>query len=146
MTSENTPESSTERTELPEQPEQPVRGQRRRRASDSQEQRALLPPPRMRELLAYHSKDIQEAQDFISGAERRFRLDRGYYYPDNTSKINYCVLVFESKPYHQWSVFEEDTGGPGHTIWEQFKAYLFESICNIDNRQMSAMESYKNAY
>ena len=100
----------------------------------------------MRELPAYHGKDIQEAQDFISGAERRFRLNRGYYYPDDTSKIDYCVLAFESKPYRQWSVFEEDTGGPGHIIWEQFKAHLFESICDIDNRQISTMELYKNAY
>jgi hypothetical protein len=96
MTSENTPESSTERTERPERPEQPER--RCRRESD-QELRPL--PPRMRELPAYHGKDIQEVQDFISGAERRFRLDRGYYYPDNTSKIDYCILVFESKPYRQ---------------------------------------------
>jgi hypothetical protein len=139
MTSENIPESSTEHTERPEQPER-----RRRRESDLQELRPL--PLRMRELPAYYGKDIQEAQDFISGAERRFRLDRGYYYPDDTSKIDYCVLAFESKPYCQWSVFEEDAGGPGYTIWEQFKAYLFESICDIDNRQMSAMESYKNAY
>jgi hypothetical protein len=81
MTSENTPESLTERTE---RPEQPTGGQRRRRASDSQEQRALPPPPRMRELPAYYGKDIQEAQDFLSGAKRQFRL---------TSPVTICLWI-----------------------------------------------------
>ena len=137
MASTNTPESSMERTE------QAQPGRRRRRESDTQEQR---PPPRLRDLPAYHGKDIQEAQDFISGAERRFRLDRGYYYPDDTSKIDYCVLAFESKPYRQWSVFEEDAGGPGHTTWEQFKTHLFDSICDTKNRQLSAAVAYEEAY
>jgi hypothetical protein len=103
-------------------------GQRRRRESDTQE-RPL--PPRIRELLAYYSRDIQEAQDFISGAERPFRLDRGYYYLDDTSKIDYYILAFKTKPYRLWSVFKEDAGGPGHTTWEEFKTHLFESICDI---------------
>jgi hypothetical protein len=72
----------------------------------------------MRELLAYYSRDIQEAQDFISGAERRFRLNWGYYYPDNTSKIDYYVLAFETKPYRRWYIFKEDARGPGYTTWE----------------------------
>jgi hypothetical protein len=137
MVSTNTLESSTERTERTERTEQAQLAQlerRRRRESDSQDQRSLPPPPRMRELPAYHGRDIQEAQDFISGAERRFRLDRGYYYPDDTSKIDYYVLAFESKPYRQWSVFEEDARGPRHTTWEQFKAHLFDSICDTSNR------------
>jgi hypothetical protein len=116
---------------------------RRRRDSDEPERRP--PPPRIRELLSYYGKDIQEAQDFISGAERRFRLDGGYYYPDDTSKIDYCVLAFETKPYRQWSVYEEDAGGPGHTIWGQFKEYLFDSICDTANRQLSASVQYHNA-
>jgi hypothetical protein len=141
-----TTESSVEHTEHIEH----TIGQRRRRESDSQEQRLPLPPPppppRMRELPAYYGKDIQEAQDFISGAERRFRLDRGYYYADDTSKIDYCVLAFEAKPYRQWCVFEEDAGGPGHTTWEQFKAHLFESICDKENRLLGAAEAYERAY
>jgi len=112
MASASTPESSRERTERIERTEQPQR--RRRRESDSQ---VIRPLPRMPELPAYYAKDIQEAQDFISKAERRFRLDRGYYHPDDTSKIDYCVLVFESKPYRQWSVFEADTG-VGNTTWD----------------------------
>jgi hypothetical protein len=136
----STPESSMERTE---QPERQVhdRGQRRRRESDTQEQR---PPPRLRELPAYYGRDIQEAQDFLSGAERRFRLDRGYYYPDDMSKIDYYVLAFESKPYRQWSIFEEDAG-VGNTTWEQFKAHLFDSICDTKNRQLSAIMAYEKA-
>ena len=87
MASASTPESSRERTERTEQPQR-----RRRRDSDTLEPRR--PPPRMPELPAYYAKDIQEAQDFISKAERRFRLDRGYYHPDDTSKIDYYVLAF----------------------------------------------------
>ena len=74
--------------------------QRRRRESDTPEARILL-APRVRELPTYYGKNIQEAQDFLSGAERRFRLDRGYYYLDNTLKFDYYVLVFKSKPYRQ---------------------------------------------
>jgi hypothetical protein len=143
MASTSTPESSMERIE---QPEQRVRDgeqqQRRRRRDSDSEQR---PPPRIPELPAYFGNDIQEAQDFISKAERRFRLDRGYYHPDDTSKIDYCVLVFEQKPYRKWSVFEEDAGGPGNTTWEQFKAHLFDSICDTENRQMSAIMAHHRA-
>jgi len=133
MASASTPESSQERTEQPQR--------RRRRESD---QEPIRPPPRMPELLAYFGKDIQEAQDFISKAERRFRLDRGYYHPDDTSKIDYCVLAFESKPYRQWSVFEADTG-VGNTTWDQFKAHLFDSICDTTNRQLNAAVAYEKA-
>lgn len=117
---------------------------RRRRDSDTLEAR-IPPAPRVRELPTYYGKNIQEAQDFLSGAERRFRLDRGYYYPDDTSKIDYCILAFESKPYQQWSVYKEDIGGPGHTTWEQFKTHLFDSICDIKNRQLSAAVAYEKA-
>jgi hypothetical protein len=65
-----TPESSSEHAKH-------MAGQRRRRDSDLHDQRPP-PPPRIRELLVYYGRDIQEAQDFISGAERRFQLDRGY--------------------------------------------------------------------
>ena len=99
----------------------------------------------MPELPAYYGNDIQEAQDFISKAERRFRLDRGYYHPDDTSKIDYCVLAFEQKPYRKWSIFEEDAGGPGHITWEQFKTHLFDSICDTQNRQMNAIVAYQEA-
>ena len=133
MASASTPESSREHTEQPQR--------RRRRESD---QEPIRPPPRMPELPAYLGKDIQEAQDFISKAERRFRLDRGYYHPDDTSKIDYCVLAFESKPYRQWSVFEADTG-VGNTTWDQFKAHLFDSICDTTNRQLSAAVAYEKA-
>ncbi|PMD47752.1 hypothetical protein L207DRAFT_576513 [Hyaloscypha variabilis F] len=96
------------------------------------------------QLPAYYAKDIQEAQDFISKVERRFRLDRGYYHPDDTSKIDYYVLVFESKPYRQWSIFEADTR-VGNTTWDQFKAHLFDSIYDTTNRQLSATIAYKKA-
>ena len=92
----------------------PSRGQRRPREDDTQE-RPLPLPPRIRELLAYYGRDIQEAQDFLSGAKRRFRLNRGYYYPDNTYKIDYYILAFKTKLYRQWYVFKEDARGPGHT-------------------------------
>jgi hypothetical protein len=137
MASVSTPESSVERTERTEQPQR-----RRRRESDSQ---AIRPPPRMPELPAYYAKNIQEAQDFISKAECRFCLDRGYYHPDDTSKINYCVLAFQTKPYRQWSVFEEDARGPRNTTWEQFKAHLFNSICDTTNRQLGAAVAYEKA-
>jgi hypothetical protein len=98
----------------------------------------------MPELPPYYGNDIQEAQDFISKAERRFRIDRGYYHPDDTSRIDYCVLSFQQKPYRQWSVFEEDIG-VGNTTWEQFKTHLFNSICDTENRQMNAVVAYQEA-
>jgi hypothetical protein len=52
----------------------------------------------VRDLPTYYRRTIEEAQAFISGVERRFRLDRGYYYGSDQEKIDFCILAFVEYP------------------------------------------------
>jgi hypothetical protein len=47
----------------------------------------------------------KKPKDFISGAERRFRLDRGYYYPDDTWAI-YRPTAQEGNTIKRCSLFK----------------------------------------
>ena len=129
-------ESSTEHTN--------TLGRRRCCNSNTDEGQRLL--PRLRDLPIYYGRDIQEAQSFLAGAEQRFCLNKGYYYPDDTSKIDFCVLAFNTKPERQWQIFKEDAGGPGNTTWAQFKEHVFELICDTENRRTSALVSLTDAF
>jgi hypothetical protein len=64
-------------------------------------------PPQVRDLPTYYGRTIEEAQAFISGAERRFRLDRGYYYGSDQEKINFCILAFAEYPERLWTSYEK---------------------------------------
>ena len=102
------------------------------------------PAPKIPKMPPYKGKNIQEAQTFIAGAERRFRQDNGYYYGTDQAKIDFCVLAFETKPERSWTQYESDAG-VGNTTWEEFKDFLFDSIIDKDNRILSAANKYEVA-
>lgn len=76
--------------------------------------------PKFRDLPAYNGKTLREAQTFLDGAERRFRIDAGLQYRDDQSKINYCVLAFGTAPAAKWERYERRRG-VGTTTWGQFR-------------------------
>ncbi len=104
----------------------------------------IRPAPKIPKMPPYKGKNIQEAQTFIAGAERRFRQDNGYYYETDQAKIDFCVLAFETKPERSWTQYESEVG-VGNTTWEEFKDFLFDSIIDKDNRILSAANRYEGA-
>ena len=115
-----------------------IQHQKRQRDDEEEEERRL--PPRVRELPTYYGRSIEEAQAFIAGAERRFRIDGGYYYDTDERRIDYCVLAFAQGPERVWSTYEE-TEGP--ITWVQFKKHLLDSIRDPISRRFSATKEYK---
>jgi len=99
---------------------------------------------KFRDLATYHGKNIKEAQAFIAGAERRFRIDQGYRFPTDTAKIDYCVLAFGTQPAARWNRYERREG-IGRTTWEEFKEWLMDSILDKTNRVFAASEEYNRA-
>ena len=114
----------------------------KRRRDDEEEERRLLPPPppHIRKLPTYYGRSIEEAQAFIAGAERRFRIDGGYYYDTDEKRIDYCVLAFAEGPERVWSAYEE-TEGP--VTWDQFKEHLLDSIRDPVSRRFGAVREYE---
>jgi hypothetical protein len=82
-------------------------GQKRQRIHTLVDGRRRMPPPEVRDLPTYYGRTIEEAQAFISGAERRFWLDRGYYYGSDQEKIDFCVLAFAEYPKRLWTSYEK---------------------------------------
>ncbi|KFY17373.1 hypothetical protein V491_05014, partial [Pseudogymnoascus sp. VKM F-3775] len=113
----------------------------------------LLPPlhtrtacdaPKFRDLPVYNGKTLREAQTFLDGAERRFRIDAGVRYKDDQSKIDYCVLAFGTAPAAKWERYERRRG-IGATTWDQFREWIKDSIVDPANRAFDAVTSYNDA-
>jgi hypothetical protein len=118
-----------------------IAAQRQKRQRDEEEEeRRPPPPPHVRELPTYYGRSIEEAQAFIAGAERRFRVDGGYYYDTDEKRIDYCVLAFAEGPERIWSAYEE-TEGP--ITWDQFKEHLLDSIRDPISRRFGAAREYE---
>ncbi len=106
--------------------------------------RAIRDAPKFRDLPTYASKTLREAQTFLDGAERRFRMDDGARYPSDQSKIDYCVLAFGPALGAKWERYER-RAGLGATTWEQFKEWMKDSIVDPANRAFDAVTSYNSA-
>ena len=86
---------------------------------------------------------IQEAQAFISNAERCFTQAEKFYHNYDQRKIDDCIATFEIEPEWKWADYE-DSVGVGNTTWEEFKEYLLESITNKDNHILNISARYEN--
>ena len=114
--------------------------QKRRRDDNNEEEEERRLPPCVRALPTYYGRSIKEAQAFILGAERQFRINGGYYYNMDEKRINYCVLAFAQRPERVWSAYKE-TEGPA--TWVQFKEHLLDSIRDLILRRVRATKEYK---
>jgi hypothetical protein len=101
-------------------------------------------PPKIRDLPVYAGKSLQDAQAFIAGAERRFRVDNGYHYPTDTSKIDACVLAFGKGPAAKWESYERRVGVT-KISWEEFKDWIMDAIQDRTNRAYTAASLYGEA-
>lgn len=101
-------------------------------------------PPKIRDLPVYSARNLQEAQGFIAGAERRFRVDDGYHYSNDTARIDACVLAFDKGPAAKWESFERRVGIDKIT-WEQFKEWIMDGIQDKANRSYGAATQYVRA-
>ena len=100
--------------------------------------------PRFRDLPTFNGKSIKEAQAFVAGAERRFRIDANTQYPTDQDKIDYCALAFGTGPAAKWERHERREG-LGRTTWAQFKEWMLDSIIDPSNRAFDAITSYNAA-
>jgi hypothetical protein len=122
----------------------------RRESMDFEEEPRTRPPrtaheaPKFRDLPTYNGKTLREAQTFLNGADRRFRMDGGTRYPDDQSRIDYCVLAFGPGPAAKWERHEQ-RAGLGNTTWAQFREWMMDSIIDPSNRAFDAITSYNNA-
>lgn len=118
-----------------------------KRLSDEQPpspRRATRDAPKFRDLPVYNGKTLREAQTFLDGAERRFRIDAGQRYRDDQARIDYCVLAFGTAPAAKWERYERRQG-IGMTTWAQFKEWMRDSIVDPANRAFDAVTSYNEA-
>lgn len=112
--------------------------------SPSPPHRTARDAPKFRDLPVYNGKTLREAQTFLDGAERRFRIDAGLRYRGDQSRIDYCVLAFGTAPAAKWERYERRRG-VGTTTWEQFKEWMKDSIVDPANRAFDAVTSYNEA-
>lgn len=100
--------------------------------------------PKFRDLPIFQGKNLREAQAFVAGADRRFRIDAGSQYTTDQSKIDYCVLAFGPAPAAKWERHERREG-LGNTTWKEFKDWMMDSIIDPSNRTFDAITSYNMA-
>jgi hypothetical protein len=121
-----------------EEPERSPRGQKRCRTPSESPTRRV----RVRNLPTYYGKTIEEAQAFISGAERRFRLSSEYN--TDQQRIDYCVLAFADKPARIWDQYEKDIEEEGVAItWAQFKEWVVDTVRDPITRKLRAAMEYE---
>lgn len=101
-------------------------------------------PPRFQNLPVFQGKSLREAQAFVAGADRRFRIDAGSQYATNQNKIDYCALAFGPGPAAKWERHERREG-LGNTTWKEFKEWMMDSIIDPSNRTFDAITSYNTA-
>ena len=109
------------------------------------QKRKGIKPPKICELPVYAARSLQDAQAFIAGAERQFRVDNRYHYPDDTAKIDACVLAFDKGPAAKWESYERRVGIQNVT-WDQFKEWIMDGIQDKANRAFSAASQYERAW
>jgi len=102
------------------------------------------PRPRLKDLPTYREKGLKDAQLFIYGAERRFRVDAGYYYPTDQDKIDCCVLAFDKGPAAKWERYEQRYGIDNIT-WKDFTKWIYDTIQDPINREFNAVIEYEEA-
>lgn len=100
--------------------------------------------PKFRDLPTYYGKDLKEAQGFVHGAERRFRIDNGTRYRSDQDRIDYCVLAFGPGPAAKWERHEQRQG-LGNTTWQQFTTWMKDDIADPTNREFEAATRYHDA-
>ncbi|ELR09211.1 hypothetical protein GMDG_03785 [Pseudogymnoascus destructans 20631-21] len=100
--------------------------------------------PRFRDLPIFRGKNLREAQSFVAGADRRFRIDDGLQYATDQNKIDYCVLAFGPGPAAKWERYERREG-LGSTTWGKFKEWMMDSILDPSNRVFDTIMSYNAA-
>ena len=95
----------------------------------------------VRDLPTYYGHTIEEAQAFISGAERRFRMLGGTW--RDQEKIDYCVVALDKKLERRWSFYESDS--TQELSWGIFKTWLADVVIDSYSRRVRAAIEYEEA-